>query len=279
MPELPEVETVRRGLEPRLRKRCVTKVEVLRPASIDYPSPAQFARNLRGRSFNTIDRRGKYLLFNLDNGAKLGAHLRMSGRLLVVSSDQQNVAREEHVRVKMHLDDGKLLLFEDMRVFGRLWLIPANTPVEDVVPALQELGVEPLSDELNVAYLKGALARKSQAIKSALLDQTIIAGIGNIYADESLHLAGISPLRGAGNLTGRQLEALVVRIKEVLERAIEKRGSSLRNYTDSDGVNGNYQSAAYVYGRTGQECRQCGSTIVRVKLGGRSTHYCPRCQK
>jgi formamidopyrimidine-DNA glycosylase len=278
MPELPEVETVRRGLEPKLRGRRVTKVTVLRPASIGHPTPNDFVKSLQGREFGDIERRGKYLLFKLDKGAQLGAHLRMSGRLLVFKPGQKQTVREEHVRVRIELDNGHVFVFEDMRVFGRLWFIPAKTPAEKIVTGLADLGVEPLSDEFDADYLQSVLKTKSQPIKGALLDQTLIAGIGNIYADESLHLAGINPQRPAKELKRAQIEALVARVKEVLARAIEKRGSTLRNYTDSDGVNGNYQSTAYVYGREGSGCHQCSTAIVRVKLSGRSAHFCPKCQ-
>lgn len=280
MPELPEVETVRRGLLNKLRGRKVTRVEVLRVDSVGYPSPKEFSSKLVGHSFVDIERRGKYLLFALDRGAALGAHLRMSGRLLVIrpGTEAKSRVRAEHVRVQLSLDDGNLFLFEDMRVFGRLWYVPKGSTPERIVSGLADLGVEPLSADFTADYLSEVLSSKSQPIKGALLDQTLIAGIGNIYADESLHLAGINPQRPAGSLTRVQIEVLVERIKEVLERAIERRGSTLRNYTDSDGVNGSYQDSAYVYGRAGKNCHQCKSEIVRIKLAGRSSHYCPKCQ-
>jgi formamidopyrimidine-DNA glycosylase len=280
MPELPEVETVKRGLEPKLRGRKVVAVKVLRPDSVGHPSPREFATQLKGHAFRSIERRGKYLVFDLDKGAKLGAHLRMSGRLLVLKpgGEAKSRVRDEHVRVRIELDDGNVFLFEDMRVFGRLWYVPKGTAVENVMTALSELGVEPLSEEFDADYLGEVMRTKTQPIKSALLDQTLIAGIGNIYADESLHLAGINPQRPAKSLTKAQLVVLVDRIKEVLSRAIENRGSTLRNYTDSDGVNGNYQTTAYVYGREGKKCHTCKNEIVRIKLAGRSSHFCPKCQ-
>lgn len=281
MPELPEVETVKRGLSGKLKGRSVSRVEVLRPDSVGYPQPADFAKSLKGHRFGEIERRGKYLLFHLDRGAQLGAHLRMSGRLLVLEASglKKSRVRDEHVRVRMELDDGKLFLFEDMRVFGRLWYVPKGKRAEDVIGGLADLGPEPLSDEFDADYLYEVLRSRSQPIKNALLDQTLIAGIGNIYADESLHLAGINPKRSARDLKRAQIEVLVHRIKEVLSRAIEARGSTLRNYTDSDGVNGNYQNRAHVYGREGSGCNTCKTKIVRIKLAGRSAHYCPKCQK
>jgi formamidopyrimidine-DNA glycosylase len=204
----------------------------------------------------------------------------MSGRLLVLKpgGEAKSRVRDEHVRIRMELDDGNIFLFEDMRVFGRLWYVPSGTAPDDVIGGLADLGVEPLSDEFDAEYLRDGLRNKTGPIKSALLDQTLIAGIGNIYADESLHLAGINPLRPANSLTMPQITVLVQRVKEVLARAIERRGSTLRNYTDSDGVNGNYQTTAYVYGREGELCHTCKNDIVRVKIAGRSAHYCPKCQ-
>lgn len=280
MPELPEVETVKRGLESKLRGRKVVAVKVLRPDSVGYPSVKQFAKELVGHKFREIVRRGKYLVFELDQGAALGAHLRMSGRLLVLKpgGEAKSRVRAEHVRVRMELDDGNVFLFEDMRVFGRLWYVPSGTAPNDVISGLADLGVEPLSEEFTPKYLQDGLRNKKGPIKSVLLDQTLIAGIGNIYADESLHLAGINPQRPANTLTMPELTKLVARVKEVLARAIEKRGSTLRNYTDSDGVNGNYQSLAHVYGREGENCRKCKHSIVRVKIAGRSAHFCPQCQ-
>lgn len=280
MPELPEVETVKRGLSPKLKGRRIDRVYVLRPDSIGHPSAKSFATKLKGHRFGEIERRGKYLLFKLDRGAQLGAHLRMSGRLLVLKSGQEEKCsvRDEHVRVRIELDDGNSLIFEDMRVFGRLWYVPSGTPVEKIVTGLADLGVEPLSNDFDADYLYEALKRRSQPIKGALLDQSLIAGIGNIYADESLHLAGINPQMSSKLLKLSQIELLCTRVKEVLFRAIEKRGSTLRNYTDSDGVNGNYQSISRVYGREGKQCHQCKSLIERIRLAGRSAHFCPKCQ-
>lgn len=277
MPELPEVETVRRGLLARLSGKTIAKAEVLRPASIGYPEPDQFALAIVGHTFVDVRRRGKYLICELDKGAHLAAHLRMSGRLLVTKSGKSN-AREEHIRVDLTLTNGEHLIFEDMRVFGRLWYIAAKEKVEDKVSGLKGLGPEPLDPGFDGAYLQQAFASKSQAVKSALLDQTIIAGIGNIYADESLHLAGVNPQKPAKELKLAELNLLAKQVIEVLSRAIKLGGSSLRNYTDSDGVNGNYQQKAHVYGREGDPCRRCRSQIVRVKIGGRSSHFCPTCQ-
>lgn len=273
MPELPEVETVARGLNVHLRGETIKSVEVLRDDSIAYPSPDQFRRHLKGLRFDKVFRRGKYILCLLEGGAGLAAHLRMSGRLIISRTTNQS----SFLRVRMKLMSGRELRFEDMRVFGRLWFVPRGKSFEEVIPALSELGVEPLED-MDSAYLKRAFQKKMQPIKSALLDQRLIAGIGNIYADEALFRAGVHPLTPAGKLNAKQLETLCRLIKETLSRAIELGGSTLRDYTDSMGVNGNYQNDAWVYGRKGDKCRICANTVERVKIAGRSSHFCPSCQ-
>jgi len=175
------------------------------------------------------------------------------------------------------LASGRELHFEDMRVFGRLWFKPKGKTFEDVIPSLVQLGVEPL-ESLTSAHLSSAFKGKNQAVKTALLDQHILAGVGNIYADESLFLSGIHPTIAAGKVSDEQLNRLVENVQLVLSRAIESGGSTLRDYTDSSGVNGNYQNLAWVYGREGEPCRQCSSLIERIKLNGRSSHFCIQCQ-
>ncbi|HEY9867970.1 MAG TPA: bifunctional DNA-formamidopyrimidine glycosylase/DNA-(apurinic or apyrimidinic site) lyase [Candidatus Obscuribacterales bacterium] len=273
MPELPEVETVRRGLLMDLPGDTVLRVQVLRPDSIGCPGWREFCRAMAGHTFQGIGRRGKYLLFDLDRHAGLVVHLRMSGRLLL----REAPAPASHLRVRMILSSGRELHFEDMRVFGRLWYVRPGQSWEAVVPALAELGAEPL-DGLSGAQLAAAFARKSQPVKSALLDQRLVAGIGNIYADECLFRAGINPLRPAGDLRPGELDRLASCIQQVLTEAIDLGGSTLRDYTDSRGVNGNYQEESWVYGRAGEPCRSCGTPVTRVKLAGRSAHFCSRCQ-
>jgi len=274
MPELPEVETVCRGLKSHLIGATISGAEVLRVDSIAYPAHDEFENILPGHKFVDVWRRGKYILINLDGGTGLAAHLRMSGRLLVT---KKKTPMGKFLRVRILLADGRELRFEDMRVFGRLWYKPADMTFEQVVPALAQLGVEPLTD-LTAAGLGQSLAKKKQAIKSALLDQTVVAGIGNIYADECLFRAGIHPLKPAGVLKKAELERLVKEIRVVLLNAIEHRGTTLSDYRDADGVNGNYQNEALVYGRTGMKCRVCTMKIERLKIGGRSSHFCLKCQ-
>jgi formamidopyrimidine-DNA glycosylase len=199
----------------------------------------------------------------------------MSGRFLIV---EKNRPANRFLRVKILLESGRELHFEDMRVFGRLWFVPSGESFEDVVPTLGELGIEPLT-ELSAKTLAALFQGRKQSVKGALLDQRNIAGIGNIYADESLFQAGIHPARAAGTLKRAELTRLAETVKEVLNRAITLGGSTLRDYTSSEGVNGNYQQQSWVYGRTGEQCRNCGKKIERMKIAGRSSHFCPTCQK
>jgi formamidopyrimidine-DNA glycosylase len=275
MPELPEVETIRRGLLASILGEEISSVEVLRRDSVAHPNVDLFKRKLIGHKFVDAERRGKYLMLMLSGDAALVVHLRMSGRLLLVNGD---APAGKFLRVRLALKSGRELRFEDMRVFGRLWFKAKGENLNQVVSGLKDLGVEPL-DQLTGDLLSKLLKNKSQAIKSALLDQRLLAGIGNIYADESLFRAGIHPQLPAGRLTMAQAERLSSEIRSVLALAIELRGSSLRDYTDSEGVNGNYQLDALVYGRAGKPCRVCGAAVKRVRIVGRSAHFCPKCQK
>jgi formamidopyrimidine-DNA glycosylase len=274
MPELPEVETVCRGLRKALLGDSIAKVTVLRNDSIGSPLPREFAKLLLGHSFVDVRRRGKYILVDLDNGAGLVCHLRMSGRFLVVPA---NHAQSKFLRVYLTLKSGRELHFEDMRVFGRLWYVPSGEEFETIVPGLQKLGVEPLP-VLTAAHLESVFKNRKQSVKSALLDQTLVAGVGNIYADESLFRAGIHPASAAGALKVAQLARLAETIVQVLDNAITLGGSTLSDYRTVEGMNGNYQHQAWVYGRTGEKCRTCGKKIERMKIGGRSSHFCPTCQ-
>ncbi len=274
MPELPEVETVCRGLSAKIIGDSIASAIVLRQDSIGYPAVKDFIRQVPKHRFESISRRGKYILIALDKRAALVVHLRMSGRLLLVEGGK---ATSPFLRVRLLLKSGRELQFEDMRVFGRIWYVPPSKTLEQIIPTLSELGIEPLT-QLSEAVLKKLFQGRKQLIKSALLDQRLIAGIGNIYADESLFQAGINPLRAAGSLSLSELAQLCQAIRDVLGCAIESGGTTLRDYTDSDGVNGRYQHQSWVYGRTGEACRVCKKAIARVKIGGRSSHYCPQCQ-
>lgn len=275
MPELPEVETVRLGLEKFLVGDSFAGVQVLRTDSVGYPGVKEFVKGLTGRQVVAAKRRGKYLLLELDSNAGLGVHLRMSGRLIVADKKHRDA---QFLRVLIKLKSGRELRFEDMRVFGRMWYVPPGEEFLKVIPALQELGPEPLED-LTAEHLFGAFRGKKQAIKTALLDQTIIAGLGNIYADEVLFQTGIHPLSLAGSITKSDADKLVVAIAKTLKEAIRHGGTTLRDYANSEGVNGNYQNESWVYGREDEPCRVCGTEIERIKLAGRSAHFCGNCQK
>lgn len=277
MPELPEVETLRRDLLRHLPGEKVRQVQVLRPDSVGYPDdPEAFKSGMAGQVFtDRMLRRGKYLVLDLESGAALGVHLRMSGRLLWREAGEPD---ESHLRVRFELEGGHELRFEDLRVFGRLWLVPPGTPAHQVIRGLVPLGPEPFEAVFGGGYLLEQFRGRSQAVKSALLDQRLVAGVGNIYADEALFSSGIHPATSVGNLDAAALERLARSVIDVLQEGIAHRGTTLRNYTDAQGVNGNYAGTARVYGRRGEPCRVCQVPIERIRLGGRSTHFCPKCQ-
>ncbi|MEN9245110.1 MAG: DNA-formamidopyrimidine glycosylase [Thermostichales cyanobacterium SRBZ-1_bins_19] len=274
MPELPEVETVCRDLNQVLPGQQIRSVLILRPQTVAYPDPGGFVRGLVGRRFCLWRRRGKYLLASLDDGSCLGVHLRMTGQLLWLVADEPLSA---HTRLRWLCEGGECR-FVDQRTFGQVWWVPGGQQPEQVISGLGSLGPEPFDPQFSPAYLQERLQRSRRPIKSALLDQTLVAGIGNIYADESLFLSGIHPLTPALHLSLGELETLHRVIGEVLRAGIRERGTTFSNYRDLQGVNGNYQGQAWVYDRAGDPCRVCGTGIVRIKIGGRSAHFCPTCQ-
>lgn len=274
MPELPEVETVRRSLQPRLTGLKFTGVEILMPKMIRIPGAEEFKDLITGRKIIKLGRRGKYLLFSLSGGYTLAVHLRMTGRL-VYSEPEQPLAK--HTHVIFSLDNGRQLRFSDVRQFGRLWLAP--TSALDNISGLKDLGVEPLEETFTRDYLKKEFRRRHARIKPLLLDQTFIAGLGNIYTDEALHRAKINPERLATTLTPREIAQLYHAIRDVLQEGIENRGTTFRDYLDGDGRAGSYQELLRVYSREGQPCPRCGKVIAKKKVGGRSSYYCPACQK
>jgi formamidopyrimidine-DNA glycosylase len=288
MPELPEVETVRRGLEPVLVGNGFSRVEQRRP-DLRFPFPKRFAERLEGRNVEALDRRAKYLLARLDDGEVLVMHLGMTGRFTIdrdadtKSERQRKIPKHEHI--VFHLTDGTAIRYADTRRFGLMDLIPGATLNDHAL--FKGLGVEPLGEDLTPEWFAEKLKGKATPIKAALFDQRLIAGIGNIYACEALHRAGISPLRLAGTLATKsgkptkKTGALVDAIKSVLVSAIKAGGSSLRDYRGADGKLGRFQHSFKVYGREGKPCRKtaCSGTITRVVQSGRSTFHCPTCQK
>ncbi len=281
MPELPEVETVRRGLAPVLEGAVFVRVRQRR-AGLRFPFPANFARRLKGRRAETLTRRAKYLLAHLDNGEVLAMHLGMSGRFVIGAKGERGDARHDHVVFEM--SNGAVIRYNDARRFGSMALIPADALAEH--PLFAGLGVEPLGDELTPAWIAARASGRRQPLKAFLLDQRVVAGIGNIYACEALYRARLAPQKPASVLASGNgaptpaARRLVKAVKAVLAEAIAAGGSSLRDYRKADGSLGYFQHSFAVYGREGQVCQRqgCGGIVERMVQNGRSTFYCPRCQ-
>ncbi len=270
MPELPEVETVRRELAPALKGRIITGCSVLRESYLRGQSSAEFVRSVSGKRIEAVERRGKYLLFRLSEGIIL-AHLGMTGVFRLVekgtASGKHTVARFEFERFGLAMDD--------VRRFGRLRYYGSGA----VIPAIERLGAEPLNSEFSADYLADAFVRRRRAIKELLLDQSVIAGLGNIYVSEILYRAGIHPSTGCQVLSRERLEGLVSEIRAVLGEAIECCGTTISDYKRPDMDSGGFQDFLRVYGKAGEECPVCGAEIQRMVSGGRSSFYCPRCQR
>lgn len=270
MPELPEVETVAQGLRPQLISRTFVDIQVLWERSIDRPDARAFCVALRGASVIGVTRRGKFITLALDTGQTLLTHLRMTGKFLI----QRDLDDDPHTRVRFQLDDGRFLIFSDTRKFGRMYLV--DNPLEVV----GELGPEPLSTEFTPQRLAEMLASRRGRIKPLLLNQTFIAGLGNIYTDEALWRARLHPLRTANSLMSDEIARLHKGVVSILQDAIEGGGTSLQDnqYRQPDGGGGAYQNLLAVYGREGDACPRCHGKIERITLGQRGTHFCPTCQ-
>ena len=280
MPELPEVETVRRGLEQQTQGFEISRVEVHRARAIASPAnPAAFAAALCGCRVGAWSRRGKYLMGELSRGGKeagsWGVHLRMTGQFLWLETPKPACS---HTRVQLFAASNQELRFVDTRSFGQMWWVPPGQPLDSVITGLGRLGPEPFSPAFNSAYMAERLRGSRRPIKNALLDQALVAGVGNIYADESLFAAGIRPATTSGSLGVSQLERLRQALVEVLETSIGAGGTTFSDFRDLKGNNGNYGGVAWVYRRGGEPCRRCHTPIQREKLGGRSSHWCPSCQ-
>lgn len=273
MPELPEVETSLRDLEPLLRERTIVAAEVAWPRIVAAPMLDEFLVRIVGQRFADFARRGKYMIFHMEGGDLLIVHLRMTGRLSVEPPDAQVDA---HTHVLLSLDDGRKLHFRDPRKFGRVWL------VSDAAAVIGKLGPEVWDRAFSAAALQKTLAGRKAPIKALLLDQRIAAGIGNIYADEVLFAARIHPGRPAGRLKPGEVKRLHSAIRSLLARAVERGGSSLgsasTNYRRPAGAVGEFQAEHQVFRRTGQPCPRCGAPIERIVVAQRSTHFCPHCQ-
>lgn len=283
MPELPEVETVRRGLLPVMRGKVIERAVVNRP-DLRWPFPEGMADRLTGQRVANLRRRSKYILADLSSGETLLVHLGMSGRMLISGQatgrfHHDHPAAEKHDHVVLHMEGGARITFNDARRFGAMDLV--GTDVAGNHPLLAGLGPEPLGNAFDETYLSARLKGRSTPIKAALLDQRVVAGLGNIYVCETLFRAGISPLRKAGSLTRRAAGGLVPLIRTVLNEAIEAGGSSLRDYRQTDGELGYFQHSFRVYGREGAACLTpgCHGSVVRTLQSGRSSFWCPTCQR
>ncbi|UTR15575.1 DNA-formamidopyrimidine glycosylase [Salipaludibacillus sp. LMS25] len=273
MPELPEVETVKRTLTELIMKETITKVSVGWPKMIKEPDDVTlFSTMMAGQTFKSIERRGKFLIFRLDDYS-LVSHLRMEGRYSVSNSDEPTT---KHTHVRFFLANGKELRYADVRKFGTMHLFPLGTECQRL--PLVKLGPEPLSPDFSPVQLKEPLQRTTRAIKSALLDQTVVAGLGNIYVDEALFKARVHPEKTANMLTDEEIEQLFISIKQTLLDAVKAGGSSIKSYVNGQGEMGMFQQQLNVYGRTGEPCHTCDNMIVRSVVGGRGTHTCPTCQ-
>ena len=274
MPELPEVETVRRGLIGPLEGHVLARVQQNRP-DLRWPLPADFAGRLTGRRVERLDRRAKFILARLDDGEVWITHLGMSGRMLLSRDGATPPGPHDHIVIET--DGGDIVTFNDVRRFGMMDLVPEDGLSEHFL--LRDLGPEPLGNAFNDEVLSAALAGRKTPIKAALLDQKVVAGLGNIYVCEALHRAGISPKRLARSVAGKRASRLVPAIREVLNQAIAAGGSSLRDYVQTSGELGYFQHNFAVYGREGEPCRNCGKPVKRIVQSGRSTFYCGACQR
>jgi formamidopyrimidine-DNA glycosylase len=274
VPELPEVETVARDLRTAIVGRRVVSVDVLHGGVIRFPLPEALAAGLAGARFESVDRIGKFILCPLDSGDELVVHLGMTGHLLV---SDPHTAVVKHTHIRALLDDGRELRYDDARRFGRVLLGTRDTL--RAARVLPPLGVDPLTADFTAAHLDSVLRRTTRMLKAALLDQGGVAGLGNIYVDEVCHLAGVRPTRRCHRLSRAERRAIHDAIPVILHKAIANRGSSIDDYRDVWNAQGSMQEKLQVYGRGGQPCLRCGTVLARTVIGGRTTVYCPGCQR
>lgn len=272
MPELPEVETIRLTLIQKLVGAKILSGEILHEKMVLGTTAAEFLDQVAEKTITGLERRGKYLLLELAEGLVIGIHLRMTGRLTV---EQASLPVAKATYFKLLLDNGMELRFNDQRKFGKVFLFEQGNPPQ----SLLKIGPEPLSPQFTASVLKERFGHRSLAVKKALLNQEIIAGVGNIYADEALFVSGIHPARPVNSLTDDEINALFHGIQQVLREGIQYRGTTFRDYRDGEGRQGSYQTKLRVYGQKGKPCPICGSLIEKMNFGGRGTHFCPLCQK
>ena len=292
LPELPEVETVKRGLEKKLKNFIIRDIEILRSSTIAFPKDnKEFIEGVTHSKIGKWQRRGKYLIANLEKYSKdakkrnnpyykdngyLIIHLRMTGYFNWLNNKKTPC---KHTRVRFFDENNHELRFVDVRSFGQIWWVKHGLNPKEIINGLGSLGPEPLEKDFNLKYLNKEISKRTKPIKSVLLDQRIIAGIGNIYADESLYEAGILPFREAKTINNDELIRLKESIIKVLEKSIGSGGTTFSDFRNIEGANGDYSMQANVYRRAGEKCKKCNNLILRMKLSGRSTHWCNFCQK
>lgn len=274
MPELPEVETIKQVIEPQIQGLRIIKVIINRPEVTAYPTADIFEKRIAGQVFSGMSRRGKFLIIQLDSGDEMILHLRMTGRLLLAPHDYM---QEKHTHIIFQLNNGLELRFSDMRRFGRFWLLQQGET--DTYTGITKLGSEPFDSDFSAEYLKAHMGKRKKAIKTCLLDQNIVAGIGNIYSDEILFTAKIYPARPANSLKAQDWNSLAKTIPERLSYFIEKNKISAKEYLESRGQEYRNTPFLQVYGQENNPCPVCGTKLCRMVIGGRSSIYCPACQK
>ncbi|WLS99871.1 bifunctional DNA-formamidopyrimidine glycosylase/DNA-(apurinic or apyrimidinic site) lyase [Lactobacillus helsingborgensis] len=272
MPEMPEVETVRRTLLPLIKGKTIKEVTVWYPKIITGDAK-EFIRQLVGKKITTIDRYAKYLLIRLSGNLTVVSHLRMEGKYRLVKI---NTKKDKHDHVQIVFSDNSALRYNDVRKFGRMQLIKTGTEKEKT--GISKLGAEPNSAAFTVSYLQNGLARKKKNIKNTLLDQSVVAGLGNIYVDEVLWETKIHPLSQANTIPAEKVAQLHDNINSLIELAIAERGTTIHTYLDANGKTGGFQKMLQVYGHKGEPCVRCGTPLEKIKVNGRGTTFCPKCQ-
>jgi len=272
MPELPEVETIKRELEKKIVGERIKEVIINLPKPIKRPAPAELKKRLTNKKIKGVKRRGKYIILEIEGENFLFIHLKLTGQLIV---EKENGPIEKHAHIIFRFASGKDLRFIDLRRFGTMNLVDRM----EKFSTYNELGFDPLDSSFNLEKFKEILDKRPTKIKQLLMNQSLIAGIGNIYAAEALFRAGISPLRPAKRLKDSEIKKLLEALKGILKEAIRYKGSSVDNYVTTDGEEGDYEDKLLIYGRDKKNCPKCGSRLESIKLGGRGTNYCPKCQR
>lgn len=273
MPELPEVETVKNSLKRLILNKRIINVKLVYDKLIEYPTSEEFKKNIINQTINNIERRGKWLVFELDDFYLL-SHLRMEGKYIIRNINDEF---EKHEHIAFVFSDNTELRYKDTRKFGRMHLINKDELYNR--KPLIDLGLEPWDKDLDINYLKEKYKKKLLPIKTVILDQSIIVGIGNIYADEILFLSKINPLKKTSSLSDLELNKIIKNTKTILEKAIKLGGTTIKSYQSSEGVHGLFQNELLVHGKLNNQCPNCGSKILKIKVGGRGTYYCEVCQK